>query len=114
MVVVPTEHEVRLHYGRSRSDLFFYVLTLRRHRHAGASSGIRGDVGFDDRWRRPAPTGAGGDDGTSRSPTPRGRRRRRRPDGDAGADDADAHGSPSRPSPVDRRTLRPAGRTATH
>jgi hypothetical protein len=28
MVVVPTENEVRLHYGRSGSELFFYALTL--------------------------------------------------------------------------------------
>ncbi len=28
MVVVPTENEVRLSYGRSGSDLFYYVLTL--------------------------------------------------------------------------------------
>jgi hypothetical protein len=28
MVVVPTDNEVRLHYGRSGSELFFYVLTL--------------------------------------------------------------------------------------
>ena len=28
MVVVPTENDVRLHYGRSGSDLFFYALTL--------------------------------------------------------------------------------------
>ena len=59
MVVVPTENDVRLHYDRSRSDLFFYLLTLagiallvvlphpgrRRPRRAAA-------VG---RWRRPAP-----------------------------------------------------------
>ena len=32
MVVVPTEQEVRLHYGRSSSDLFFYVLTHGGHR----------------------------------------------------------------------------------
>ena len=28
MVVVPTEHDVRLHYGRTTSDYFFYALTL--------------------------------------------------------------------------------------
>ncbi|MGH9271232.1 MAG: hypothetical protein ACRDZ2_08155, partial [Ilumatobacteraceae bacterium] len=28
MVVVPTENDVRLHYGRSGSDLFFYALTI--------------------------------------------------------------------------------------
>jgi hypothetical protein len=28
MVVVPTENDVRLYYGRSSSDLFFYALTL--------------------------------------------------------------------------------------
>ena len=28
MVVVPTEQDVRLHYDRSRSDLFFYFLTF--------------------------------------------------------------------------------------
>jgi hypothetical protein len=47
MVVVPTDNEVRLHYGRSGSELFFYVLTL-----AGIGLlvffRIRGDERFDD------------------------------------------------------------------
>ena len=57
MVVVPTEQDVRLHYDRSRSDLFFYLLTfvgigmlvfLRR----------RGDVDFgDSATALDAPTG---------------------------------------------------------
>ena len=54
MVVVPTEQEVRLHYGRSSSDLFFYALTL-----VGIGLlifwRIRGDARFDE----PAPVPAG-------------------------------------------------------
>ena len=53
MVVVPTEQEVRLHYGRSTSDLFFYVLTL-----VGIGLlifwRIRGDVRFDEPATVPA------------------------------------------------------------
>ena len=58
MVVVPTENEVRLHYGRSGSELLFYALTL-----VGIGLlvffRLRGDERFDDlmrparsRWRR--------------------------------------------------------------
>jgi hypothetical protein len=46
MVVVPTENDVRLHYDRSTSDLFFYALTL-----VGIGLlvffRIRGDAKFD-------------------------------------------------------------------
>ena len=46
MVVVPTDNDVRLHYGRSGSDLFFYALTL-----IGIGMlvffRIRGDAKFD-------------------------------------------------------------------
>jgi hypothetical protein len=52
MVVVPTAQEVRLYYGRSTSDLFFYALTL-----VGIGLLIylrrKGDVRFDD----PVPAG---------------------------------------------------------
>jgi len=72
MVVVPTENEVRLHYGRSGSDLFFYALTL-----IGIGLlvffRIRGDENFDDE-----PEGAAlATQGTFSMP----------PDGYAGADD---------------------------
>ena len=53
MVVVPTEQEVRLHYGRSSSDLFFYALTL-----VGIGLlifwRIRGDARFDEPAAVPA------------------------------------------------------------
>ncbi len=56
MVVVPTDNEVRLHYDRSRSDLFFYFLTL-----VGIGLlvvfRIQGDV---DMSAQAAPAGAGG------------------------------------------------------
>ena len=57
MVVVPTDNEVRLHYGRSGSELFFYVLTL-----VGIGLlvffRLRGDEQFDDLMR---PARRGGD-----------------------------------------------------
>ncbi len=53
MVVVPTEQEVHLHYGRSTSDLLFYVLTL-----VGIGLlifwRVRGDVRFDEPATVPA------------------------------------------------------------
>jgi hypothetical protein len=56
MVVVPTENDVSLHYGRSGSDLFFYALTL-----IGIGMlvffRIRGDAKFD-------PAGAAAGPGT--------------------------------------------------
>ena len=68
MVVVPTEHDVRLHYDRSRSDLFFYLLTL-----GGIALlvvfRIRGDVDLDapllaGRRRRASMSDGGRPDGT--------------------------------------------------
>jgi hypothetical protein len=54
MVVVPTENDVRLHYGRSGSDLFFYALTL-----IGIGMlvffRIRGDAKFDPAGAAAAP-----------------------------------------------------------
>ncbi|MGH9272349.1 MAG: hypothetical protein ACRDZ2_13865, partial [Ilumatobacteraceae bacterium] len=60
MVVVPTQQEVRLHYGRTTSDYFFYAMTI-----VGIGMLIflrrKGDVRFDDVAPAGAPA-AGGDD----------------------------------------------------
>ena len=75
MVVVPTDNDVRLHYDRSRSDLFFYFLTL-----VGIGLlvvfRIQGDV---DMSARPAPAGAGGGRRCRRRRPTRDARRRRGP-----------------------------------
>jgi hypothetical protein len=59
MVVVPTDNDVRLHYGRSGSDLFYYALTL-----VGIGLlvffRLRGDAKFDD----DVPDGAGATEDT--------------------------------------------------
>jgi hypothetical protein len=87
MVVVPTEHDVRLHYDRSRSDLFFYLLTL-----GGIALlvvfRIRGDVDLDaplfaGRRRRAAMAGGVPPDG---------------PDDDGAASNVEL--GPDRPPPV--------------
>jgi hypothetical protein len=64
MVVVPTDNEVRLHYGRSGSELLFYALTL-----IGIGMlvylRLRGDERFDD---EPEAAGAATDDTFSSPP----------------------------------------------
>jgi hypothetical protein len=65
MVVVPTDNEVRLHYGRSGSELFFYVLTLAgigllvffrlRGDEQFADTPAEGAVATDDTFSLPGP-----------------------------------------------------------